>query len=281
MITYIITEACFHTAYLINGLSDLIKESKGSFKLIIRQKQSLDKEQLTVIHEKLSQKKRLSEGDIKVLSAVYGDLSEAERALIGMMGVPKCHVFSLPADYVVSDLNSADMERVLRQESETVPLAAAIFLDCILKPWWLEVFQRRIVNAHSAVLPHARGMFAIEQTSAKGDIDAFTQAVGASIHYIDNGVDTGPLIAGVPLDDPWQYESIAEIKAASYLLAFQLLTRYIKKADAFQHHDVVAYKAPTGPVYRAKEYTAAIKHQAEEHYQSMRLSVTNTMVPSL
>lgn len=241
-----------------------------SFRLIIRQKAALDKKLLDQVHEKFYLKSHFNEADFLELEKVYGNLSDAERALIAMRGVPRFHVLSFPAAHLEENLNSLELEKHLRAVSVGNQLSAAIFLDCILKPWWLEVFENRIVNAHSAVLPHARGMYAIEQTAAKGDVNNFITAAGASIHYIDHGVDTGPLIAGIRLNDIWQYESIAQIKAASYLLAFDLLNTYVRNLNSFQRNDTIPYVGAIGPVYRAKEYTYEVRQHAKENYTNMR-----------
>lgn len=54
----------------------------------------------------------------------------------------------------------------------------------------LQAYPRRIVNIHPSLLPAYPGLHVIEQ--------AFTDQVtetGCTIHYVDAGVDTGPIIA--------------------------------------------------------------------------------------
>ena len=81
----------------------------------------------------------------------------------------------------------------------------------------------RIYDAHSAVLPYARGMFAIEQVAATGDIDHFRNAAGATVHVVDEGIDTGPIVRRERLADPFGASSIWECKAQSFILGFDLL----------------------------------------------------------
>ena len=51
-------------------------------------------------------------------------------------------------------------------------------------------FEGRMVNVHPALLPRYPGLNAIERAYAAGDA-----TLGVTIHYVDAGVDTGPIIA--------------------------------------------------------------------------------------
>jgi phosphoribosylglycinamide formyltransferase-1 len=50
-------------------------------------------------------------------------------------------------------------------------------------------FRDRIVNVHPALLPDFPGLDAIGQA-----LDAGVEATGVSVHFVDEGVDTGPVI---------------------------------------------------------------------------------------
>ncbi len=267
---YIIIEACYHAAYLIEKLADLLTNDPSQFSLIIRQKKKLNPNQLAWIHNKLHSKKQLSAPELTELNNSYDGLSQAELALITMYGVPRLHVFSFTHDYLCADLNNNNLENFLRKKSMHTSLSAVIFLDCILTTWWLDVFANRIVNAHSAVLPHARGMYAIEQVVATQDRLAVTRCAGASIHYINQGIDTGPIIMREQLQHVWQYESIWHVKAASYILAFALLNDYIRKPNAFTHNDILQHQDPLGPEYKAKDFSTHIQKIAEINYARYR-----------
>ena len=60
----------------------------------------------------------------------------------------------------------------------------------LLRPNFLERFQGRIVNTHSAPLPDFPGANPIEDVLAAG-----AKETAATVHYVDEGVDTGPVIA--------------------------------------------------------------------------------------
>jgi phosphoribosylglycinamide formyltransferase 1 len=60
----------------------------------------------------------------------------------------------------------------------------------LLTPAFLERFAERVINVHPALLPSFPGAHAIEDALAAG-----ARETGATVHYVDEGVDTGPVIA--------------------------------------------------------------------------------------
>ena len=54
----------------------------------------------------------------------------------------------------------------------------------------LEAFPNRIVNIHPALLPNFPGLHGI-----KDAYEAGVKETGVTIHFVDSGVDTGPIIA--------------------------------------------------------------------------------------
>ncbi len=65
----------------------------------------------------------------------------------------------------------------------------------------LEAFEGRIINTHPALLPLFPGAHAVRDALAAG-----VKVTGASVHFVDAGVDTGPVISQsvisvVPGDD--------------------------------------------------------------------------------
>ena len=74
---------------------------------------------------------------------------------------------------------------------ELVVLAGYMHL---LRPRFFEVFGRRVVNTHSAPLPAFPGAHPIEDVLAAG-----VSETAATIHWVDEGVDTGPVIRAEPV----------------------------------------------------------------------------------
>ena len=55
---------------------------------------------------------------------------------------------------------------------------------------FLARFPQRVVNVHPALLPAFPGIGSVEQAIAYG-----VKVVGVTVHFVDEGVDTGPIIA--------------------------------------------------------------------------------------
>jgi phosphoribosylglycinamide formyltransferase 1 len=77
-------------------------------------------------------------------------------------------------------------ERLAAAGVELVCLAG--FLRLVKRPL-LEAFPQRILNIHPALLPAFPGL-----ESWKQALDAGVSETGATVHYVDEGMDTGPVI---------------------------------------------------------------------------------------
>jgi phosphoribosylglycinamide formyltransferase-1 len=68
----------------------------------------------------------------------------------------------------------------------------------ILTARFLDAFPHRIVNTHPSLLPAFPGVDAVSQAIAHG-----VKVTGCTVHFVDAGVDTGPIIAQacVPVHD--------------------------------------------------------------------------------
>lgn len=71
----------------------------------------------------------------------------------------------------------------------------------------LEAYPHRIVNLHPALLPSFTGLDAIGQAFRKG-----VKITGVTVHYVDAGMDTGPIIAqaAVPIKDGDTIDSLTD-----------------------------------------------------------------------
>ncbi|AGF71866.1 phosphoribosylglycinamide formyltransferase [Corynebacterium halotolerans] len=67
----------------------------------------------------------------------------------------------------------------------------------ILGAGFLDRFDERIINTHPALLPSFPGAHAVRDALAHG-----VKVTGSTVHFIDAGVDTGPIIAqqAVPVE---------------------------------------------------------------------------------
>ena len=60
----------------------------------------------------------------------------------------------------------------------------------MIKAPLLEAFPRRIINIHPSLLPQFPGLESWKQAR-----DAGARVTGVTVHYVDGGMDTGPVIA--------------------------------------------------------------------------------------
>lgn len=60
----------------------------------------------------------------------------------------------------------------------------------ILGPAFVDAFPGRIINTHPALLPSFPGAHAVRDALAHG-----VKVTGCTVHLVDHGVDTGPIIA--------------------------------------------------------------------------------------
>lgn len=68
-------------------------------------------------------------------------------------------------------------------------IIAAIGWMFVLSPWFVRTWRNRILNVHPALLPKYPGAHAHEEVLA-----AHEKKTGMTIHVIDEGVDTGPIL---------------------------------------------------------------------------------------
>jgi len=108
-------------------------------------------------------------------------LERAERA-----GIP---TGAFPAeDYADRDERDEAMASWLEQRDVRLVVCAGYMH--LLRPCFLERFPGRVVNTHSAPLPDFPGARPIEDV-----LEAGVPETAATVHYVDEGVDSGPVIA--------------------------------------------------------------------------------------
>ena len=79
------------------------------------------------------------------------------------------------------------------QEAKINLIVLAGFMR-ILKGEFLRAFEGRIVNIHPSLLPSFPGLEAWKQA-----LDHGVKVTGCTVHYVDAGVDSGPIIAQQPV----------------------------------------------------------------------------------
>jgi phosphoribosylglycinamide formyltransferase-1 len=74
-----------------------------------------------------------------------------------------------------------------QQRTDLIVLAGYMQL---LSPQFIQRFEHRIINVHPSLLPKYPGLKAIEQALEAGESET-----GVTVHFVDEGIDTGPAIA--------------------------------------------------------------------------------------
>lgn len=64
----------------------------------------------------------------------------------------------------------------------------------ILSPSFVELYKNRIMNVHPSLLPSFKGRNAQKQALLAG-----VKISGCTVHFVDNGVDSGPIILQYPV----------------------------------------------------------------------------------
>jgi len=70
-----------------------------------------------------------------------------------------------------------------------VELVVAAGYMRLLDPGFLDAFPQRVINVHPALLPAFPGLHVVQQA-----LDYGVKVFGVTVHFLDPGVDTGPII---------------------------------------------------------------------------------------
>jgi phosphoribosylglycinamide formyltransferase 1 len=96
----------------------------------------------------------------------------------------------------------------------------------LLSPAFLRRFANRVINVHPALLPSFPGLDAIGQALAHG-----VRITGVTVHFVDEGVDTGPIIVQRPVPVPPDRDREA-LEAALHATEHTLLPEVIRMIAA-------------------------------------------------
>ena len=133
--------------------------------------------------------------------------------------------FAVPlADYADrADWNAALADAVAQYDPDWV--VSAGFMR-ILGPEFISRFPQRILNTHPALLPAFPGAHGVRDALAYG-----VKVTGTTIHLVDEGVDTGPILGQYPVavraDDTEDslHERIKEVERRELVNTLNLLAR--------------------------------------------------------
>ena len=83
-------------------------------------------------------------------------------------------------------------------------------------------FPQRVINVHPALLPAFPGIRAVEQA-----IDYGVKTFGVTVHFVDEGVDSGPIILQRAVELPGATEA-AEVRTALRPIEHELLCEAVR-----------------------------------------------------
>ena len=93
-----------------------------------------------------------------------------------------------PKDF--SDREAFDLALVRELQARGVGLVCHAGFMRILSPAYVRAFAGRALNVHPSLLPAFAGLHAQRQALEHG-----VKVAGATVHFVDEGVDTGPIVA--------------------------------------------------------------------------------------
>ncbi len=154
-----------------------------------------------------------------VVSNVLGALAieRAERADIPTAVFPLEDYVGVQGARQARDQAMADA--IQAADVDLVVLAGYMHM---LTPEFLERFPRRVINLHPALLPAFPGTHGIEDALHYG-----TKVTGVTVHFVDAGMDTGPVIAqeALPVHDD---DTAPSLGSRLHALEYRVLPRVIE-----------------------------------------------------
>lgn len=115
-----------------------------------------------------------------------------------------------PKDYPNRQAYEDEMAKILRSYDVGLVVLAG-FLK-VLSPHFVNAFQGRIMNIHPSLIPAFCGEGYYGEKVHKAALDYGVKISGVTVHFVDEGADTGPIILqrAVPVMDDDTPESLAE-----------------------------------------------------------------------
>lgn len=156
---------------------------------------------------------------------------------------------------------------------EKKPDLIVVFGGKILKGAWLTAAKFGTINLHYGILPAYRGGKSTEFALYHGDL----HEIGASLHYVDSGIDTGPLISKHYVS-PLGITSIDALLAKVYQAGFDGLLAEIERLVKTRSRRLLGSNEATQYIclqsrnYKAKDFNSKVQARAEQ-----RLTLINSL----
>ena len=173
----------------------------------------------------------IKQGQCSVLIVDKEQAFAIERAK--KLGIPYHYVN--PKAYVdKAAYEIAIMEILRRYDAEFIILAGYMrFIGKVL----LQNYPNRIINLHPAYLPNFPGAHSIQDA-----FDAKAEFTGVTIHYVDEGVDTGEIIhqEKIIIDSNWSVETLEEhVHALEYQMFPSVVAQISEKFNKEKEEGII------------------------------------------
>jgi len=136
---------------------------------------------------------RVADGSLPVdVACVFSDKAQAEGLQIARSAGVATATFA-PSEFASFTEYEEKLVDLLKQSGCQWIVCAGYMR--IIKKTLLAAFAGKIINIHPSLLPSFRGLNAQKQA-----LEAGVKISGCTVHYVDEGVDSGPIIAQTPVE---------------------------------------------------------------------------------
>ncbi len=273
---YLLLDTCLCCTYAVNIWLEEFQNNNHFKGVLLREDPPSDSllQRRKDFHLRHANQTTVNASILSELRQLYPYIDEAEEAMIRLFGIPKYAISHAPNTFFLGkNINGKTAQDWVQQNiGDTQPMIFS-HLGQIVKPWWIDVAGGYLFNVHSAVLPYARGIYAIENVAASQDLEFFKQSAGLSIHLIDAGVDTGAIVSALRVSRPLRFGSIWELKGyiyeAGYHAYLDIAKKMISQAPMLPV-PILSNPESWGPNFKSKDFTEQQKRRAEEGYLAMK-----------
>ena len=131
---------------------------------------------------------RITNAEIKVVISNNKNAYALERA--AKAGIPAKALS--PKDFPDREaFNEALLKALIDSEADLVVLAGCLV---VIPPKIVEHFKNRIINIHPSLIPSFCGKDYYGLKVHEGVLNRGVKVTGATVHFVDDGTDTGPII---------------------------------------------------------------------------------------
>lgn len=124
------------------------------------------------------------------------------------------------ADHADRDARDAALGNWLDDHDVDLVVLAG-FMEILSGPF-IRRFEGRLINVHPSLLPAFPGVRAIEQA-----LDYGVKISGVTVHFVDEGVDTGPVVLQEAFELPYA-RAVEEVERLAHEVEHRLLPRAVR-----------------------------------------------------